>query len=117
MTTNEEIIRQQIIGKVSPYPYFPPTSQIFDVRTDVNSQPYHRFFRGRSDSDRPIFWEREAGYARIQSQTTTPPVAATIQDNQGMCFQIPCSTVLPCRTTPKTTCALPNTNDCVYTSP
>ena len=117
MSTNQDIIRQQILHKISPYPYFPPTQQIFDVKTDVNSQPYHRFFRGRPDSDHPIVWEREAGYARIQSQTTTPPPAALVENNTGMCFQIPCSTVLPCRTTGKNTCALPNTNDCVYTSP
>ena len=49
--SNEQIIRQQIRHKISPYPYFPPTPLIFDVKTDVNSQPYHRFFRGRPGSN------------------------------------------------------------------
>ena len=113
--SNEQIIRQQIRHKISPYPYFPPTPLIFDVKTDVNSQPYHRFFRGRPGSNEAIVWEREAGYARIQSEVTVPRPAEMV-GGKGMCFQIPCSTVLPCRSTEERP-VLSNTDDCVYTSP
>ena len=114
-THNADIIRQQILHKMAPYPYFPPTSQIFDVRTDVDSQPYHRFFRGRPESHDAIVWEREAGYARIRSQTTTPSTTSVV-GGDGMCFQIPCSTVLPCRSTRQKPFQA-NGNYCVYTSP
>jgi hypothetical protein len=115
MSNNAQIVRQQILHKMAPYPYFPPTPQIFNVQTDVNSQPYHRFFRGRPESNEAIVWEREAGYARIQSQTTMPSTTSVV-GGEGMCFQIPCSTVLPCRSTTSKPFQA-NGSYCVYTSP
>jgi len=115
---NPEIIQSQIQDKIKcPGPYFPPDQEIFHVKTDVNEQPYHRFFRGRPGSDKPIVWEREAGYARIQVHTTPPgPPALIDQDGGPPCFQTPCSTVLPC--TQKTTVFAGNNNNSpVFISP
>jgi hypothetical protein len=113
---NREIIQNQMRGKIGPCPYFPPIQEIFQVRTDVDEQPYHRFFRGRPDSDRPVIWDREAGYSRIRAQTTTPRRTAEVATTPSTCFQVPCSTVLPCRRS-DTTPALSSTDGCVFTSP
>jgi hypothetical protein len=112
-TVNEEIVRRQIFEKMySSHPYFPPSSDIFSVVTDVNELPYRRFFRGRPESDVPIVWEREAGYSPVHVEKSQPTRVAQTYSG-GTCFQTPCSTILPCRAKP----ALSVSSGCVYTSP
>ena len=95
--------------------YFPRPQEIYKVQTDINVFPYNRFFRGRPDSSEPIIWEREAGFQEILPQTFEKSnVFFENQPQRDTCFQIPCSTILPCNgiTTFKN-----NTTSCVYKSP
>lgn len=112
MSLNQEVIEQQIFEKIhSSTPYFPPPRQIFDVVTDVNEQPYRRFFRGRPSSNEPIVWEREAGYNTIRGEIKNPTRVA--RTGGPPCFQLPCSTILPCKSRP----AIGSTQGCVFLSP
>lgn len=113
-TTNADIIRRQIAQKInSNGPYFPPDMEIFRVVTDVNEQPYTRFFRGKPWSYRPFVWDREAGYSSIRATTTKPEATSAGETSGPPCFQIPCSTVLPC----KTGNVLAPSDACVFSSP
>jgi len=116
-TTNERVVYQQIQDKIgSSDPYYPPTPQLFDVRTDVNVFPYQRFFRGKQDSMSPHVWEREAGYSPIlASRDTTNDVDMVLQEKSSTCFQIPCTTILPCEASPNN--YMSSTRSKVYTSP
>jgi len=89
-------------------------SQLIPITTDMDVFPYNRFFRGMPSCDRPRVFDREAGHRRWRNdeyrgrQHLPPP-----KPFEG-CFQIPCSTILPCI---KDTAYKNNVDFCVYTSP
>jgi len=66
------------------------------VLTDMDNFPYERYFRGVPTSDRPIVFEREAGWRNIENncyQVENPNVVDNVQKH---CFEAACSTVYPC---------------------
>jgi len=95
---NRQVIEQQIRQKVhSVGAYFPDPNLIYKVHTDVNVFPYNRFFRGKEGSTSPHVWEREAGFSEIiTSRDTTNDVNQSVIHKSNTCFQIPCTTILPC---------------------
>ena len=116
MSSNEQIIRQQINTTLTiDQPYYCPSNVFRSVQTDINEFPYQRYYRGKPDVYYPIVWEREAGYQRIKSSPSCQPRPGPETDLTNLCFQIPCSTVLPCN--PQTKAVLSNQNNCVYISP
>lgn len=111
---NPEIIRQQIEQKTNASPYFCPTSVFTAVRSDLDEFPYRRFFRGQADRLYPTVWDRGAGYSKVLASPAfneRPPPSTGLTD---LCFQIPCSTVLPCR---KKDTSLSSPTNAVYYSP
>jgi hypothetical protein len=95
--------------------YFPNPQEIYRVQTDINVFPYNRFFRGEPESSEPIIWEREAGFQEILPQTfEKSKLFLEKEPERNTCFQIPCSTILPCN---KLTSYKNNTTSCLYTSP
>lgn len=116
MSSNEEIIRRQIQLKTDPnMPYYCPSSVFWNVQTDVNEFPYQRFYRGKPDVSHPVVWGREAGYQKIVSSPSFIPRPQAEKGLTNLCFQMPCSTVLPCNPTNAST--LKNKEFCVYISP
>lgn len=113
---NKTLIRREIAAKINAQrPYAPPPDSIFRVRTDVNIFPYNRFFRGRRTDFQPRIWDREAGWSPLQQEIDTRnPVNMSLQDSDA-CFQIPCTTILPCK--PSEGNFQPSTLSKVYTSP
>jgi len=110
---NSFYIQQEIEKKKMMKPYCPINNIVYQIQTDMNVFPYTRYFRGRQDSDSPFFFEREAGYSPICNS-----ISYQDKTNQNLllantCFQMPCSTILPCRSNS----FQPNLNFCVYTSP
>jgi len=113
---NRQIIEEQILKKTtSPSVYYPSSQDIYRVRTDMNEFPYRRFFRGRPTVSYPIVWEREAGYSPIVSVKSIPKHYVPEATSGGVCFQTPCTTILPCRS--KQSVFSSNQDACVYTSP
>jgi len=70
--------------------------EIPELITDYDHFPYTRWFRGVAESDRPIVAERVAGWRprndKCYKPTTCPEVL-----KPRLCFQVPCSTQMPCR--------------------
>lgn len=76
--------------------YTPVTNS--HVMTDNDSFPYTRAWRGIHDSEEPIFWGRRAGWRpqQVQAYNKTDCGYTTVSPRTDYCWQIPCSTVLPC---------------------
>jgi len=111
---NVSMIQHEIQQKIKcPQPYFPPSYSVSRVHTDMNVFPYTRYFRGRQNSMSPYIFDREAGYSPICEQTTTKKTNNQSLLLADVCFQMPCSTRLPCQ---KGTFQS-NVNQCVYCSP
>ena len=109
----QEYIRKKNKG------YFPgiaPATLLVPISTDMDNFPYNRFYRGMATCSSPRVFDREAGYRPWrqdlyqQLPSTLPPPGP----RPNGCFQIPCSTILPCMSD-KT--FKPNIQSCVYTSP
>jgi hypothetical protein len=115
--TNRQLIESQIRQKVhSVGAYFPDPELIFQTKTDVNVFPYQRFFRGQIDSTSPRVWEREAGFSPIiTSRDTKNDVNQSVTQKSTTCFQLPCTTILPCVADPQNFASSGYSK--VYTSP
>jgi hypothetical protein len=75
-----------------------PSSYLVPVQTDMDHFPYYRFFRGMVDCPQPRVLDREAGHRRWDQAAyhyQYSPDVLTPRRFEG-CFQIPCSTILPC---------------------
>jgi hypothetical protein len=117
MSSNEDRIRQQIYNKIhSSGAYYCPTDMFYGVETDINEFPYRRYFRGERNSAHPIVWGREPGYQKIVSSPGYVPRPPPFSGLTDLCFQIPCSTILPCNKKNYDS-NLDNTNTCVFISP
>lgn len=95
MEENKKLLQQYIHYKLHNNGLV-PASFIRPISTDVDHFPYTRYFRGIATCPYPRVWDREAGYRKWQDQQyafTIPPSKPIQLDT---CFQIPCSTVLPC---------------------
>ena len=78
--------------------YMTPSTFLIPIETDMDTFPYPRFFRGMMDCTHPRVFEREAGHRRRNPQGYSyqyDPKIITPRRFEG-CFQIPCSTILPC---------------------
>lgn len=114
---NIRIIRAQIAQKQHTTPYVCPTSVFRTVRTDIETFPYQRSFRGQIDASHAVVWGREAGYSPIITDIPSPPLgnAPPVTELSTLCFQYPCSTILPCN--PVNPRVFAPTDQCIYISP
>lgn len=96
---NRKTIARQIHHKLNAERGFmTPASYLVPVETDMDVFPYNRFFRGMANCSHPRVFEREAGHRRWNEQGYAyqySPQVITPRRFEG-CFQIPCSTILPC---------------------
>ncbi len=110
------VVKSQIEAMInSEGAYFPPPDQIYQTQTDINVWPYNRHFRGKANSLHPIVWEREAGYQQILPQTSVSSTVGIPMLEKETCFQLPCSTILPCKVDKNIFKS--SECDCVYSSP
>ena len=116
MDKNQKTIQREISNKInSRGAYYPPPQSIFEVKTDVNVFPYQRFWRGNRFDYNPRVWDREAGYSPLITTIATDNDVNMALQGLDTCFQLPCSTILPCR--PNDNNYQPNTRSKVYISP
>lgn len=96
---NRSTISKYIHTKLNaPHGSLTPTSYLVPIETDMDIFPYDRFFRGISNCTRPRVFDREAGHRRWNPSGYAyqyDPVLVQPRKFEG-CFQIPCSTILPC---------------------
>lgn len=89
--------------------------QLVPITTDMDIFPYNRFFRGMATCTEPRFFDREAGHRPLRPDLYRPvPHPSPPPIPFKGCFQIPCSTILPCM--PDTAFKQP-IDFCVNTSP
>lgn len=91
-----ETIRNQIMKKTSDRPYFSNGKIVTNVVTDMDHQPYSRWFRGVYYYPDPVIMEREAGFRQIEDQCYSVMVPPHAPDEDRLCFEPACSTVFPC---------------------
>lgn len=98
-SNNRKVIAKYIHQKLqAERGYLTPSSYLKPVQTDMDSFPYDRFFRGMADCSHPRVFDREAGHRKWNPQAYAyqySPELITPRKFEG-CFQIPCSTILPC---------------------
>jgi len=92
-----------------------PSRLLVPITTDMDNFPYNRFYRGLTTCTEPRIFDREAGHRPLRQELYRPAVQEPVPPPFQGCFQIPCSTILPC--TPDTTKYKPNPNACVNISP
>ena len=93
---NISFIRKQIKKKNQSTPYYAFQSTITNVTEDLDHFPYTRFYRGQAKSDKPIVFEREAGYRQQHEKCYKPLIKAHPMSKPSHCFEGPCSVVYPC---------------------
>lgn len=95
-TQNVDNIRYLINKKKGYKPFFATATDTSAVLTDLDHFPYTRFFRGEYESDRPIVFEREAGWRTTENKCYKNQDPIKPLNNNKMCFEAACSTVYPC---------------------
>ncbi len=124
MTTLKELINMKNNYAV---PYYANWHTVKNFETDMNIFPYPRFYRGKFNSSEPIIMDRIAGYREqlsdrywrdnIPNKYTTN--SYNRKNNSSSCFELACSTVLPCKKkfVNSKEAEIQNTEDSVYISP
>ena len=94
--SNINHIREQIIAKTdNAKPFLPSLNAVQLSVTDRDTFPYTRNYRGISSSFEPVILEREAGW-RPRHDPCYNPIRQSKKEIKEFCWQIPCSTTLPC---------------------
>jgi hypothetical protein len=91
-----ESVREQIRRKTSSNPYLSNGVVVSKSVTDMDHQPYTRWFRGVYYYPDPIVMEREAGWRPINNacyRLVTPNIP---DPEPHHCFEAACSTIFPC---------------------
>jgi hypothetical protein len=95
---NIDIVRKQIMEKKKSYPYYGTSNVAESVVGDMDVFPYTRFYRGVYYSSDPVVFEREASWRSPQNSCYGNSKGCCAQPLKSEnCWQIACSTVLPCK--------------------
>lgn len=95
---NIENVRRMIARKQMSTPYISTVQEASSILTDMDHHPYGRYYRGVPEYSEPIFFEREAGWRIVNNECYSgePQFSKEYALPPVHCFQVPCSTVLPC---------------------
>ena len=92
-----DIIQQQIAFKLGPNPYYATGNVAQSIKTDMDSFPYTRYYRGNADSVNPIVFNREAGMRETHNWCyQSKKCICSDYKPTNWCWEGPCSVVLPC---------------------
>jgi hypothetical protein len=89
-------IKEAIERKTSDNPYFANNKSVLKVVTDMDHHPYTRWFRGVYNKSEPTVMEREAGWRQQENDCYGLVRPYTKEKEPSHCFEIPCTTTLPC---------------------
>lgn len=95
-SNNIELLRTQISKKISSVPYFATNNLARGVITDMDHHPYSRWFRGVYYNPEPIVMEREAGWRPLENNCYNLIIPPQKEIAPEHCFEVPCTTTLPC---------------------
>jgi hypothetical protein len=113
--TSIESLRYAISRKISSQPYLANNNSARRIVTDMDHQPYQRFFRGVYYYPDPVIFEREAGYRPLKDSCyrTVSHGSGVVDEEPEHCFELPCSTILPCRPNSKEKIDTVINNECI----
>jgi hypothetical protein len=94
---NINAVRYQIAQKINyNKPFYAYGEAVEAVITDMDHFPYKRFFRGVYHEDRPVIFEREAGY-RPRRDCCYKELSLPTIVKPEYCWESPCSFIKPCK--------------------
>lgn len=88
MEVNQKIIQEQMFLKNLDAPYTVSNNIIKDVKTEYNTFPYRKWYKGKYSSHKPIVDKREAGFRPVEFQTNK---MYFVHSYRNLNFQPPCS--------------------------
>lgn len=94
--SNVNNIRDQIEAKIGKQPFLASQNSTSLTVTDLDTFPYPRFYRGIYQIEEPVVFEREAGWRQRHDECYIPKRIIN-SENPKYCWQVPCSTIFPCR--------------------
>jgi hypothetical protein len=89
-------INREIQRKTNSTPYMSNGKAVTNVLTDMDHQPYTRWFRGVYYYPEPIVMEREAGWRTVNNLCYNVIAPLGPQDPDNHCYEVPCGTIYPC---------------------
>lgn len=92
---NIEYVRRQIEAKKSHKPYIGTIEDTLNIVTDMDHNPYTRFYRGIYNSHDPVVFEREAGWRAVKNNCYRVACNQK-QSYPNHCWESACSTTYPC---------------------
>lgn len=96
-TNNVNYIQEQIAKKLNyNNAYYATDNIVMNAINDMDHFPYKRFYRGVYYEDKPVTFEREAGFRERHDPCYTPYIPSEVTTYPKHCFEAPCSTVYPC---------------------
>jgi len=97
LTTNNILnVRSQIAQKIQAKPYYATSNTVKRTVDDMDHFPYNRFYRGQYWREKPVVFEREAGYRKRHDNCYKPKFDYIPDPKPNHCFEGPCSVVYPC---------------------
>lgn len=88
-------VRGEINKKITR-PFFANSNTVREVVTDMDHHPYTRWFRGVYYYPDPVIMEREAGWRPLENNCYNINIPKIEEKEPHHCFEVPCTTTLPC---------------------
>jgi hypothetical protein len=89
-------IQSEISKKIGSRPYLSNGKNVTNVVTDMDHQPYTRWFRGVYYYPEPIAMEREAGWRVPRNICYSVVAPQVIDEGPSHCYESACGTIYPC---------------------
>lgn len=83
-------------------PFYPTVSDVKSIPTPVDHFPFSRFYTGDYKSNDVVFFDRQAGYSRLDNLNYRKPAYFSNSLSTNYCWQPPPSVTLPCVPTEET---------------
>lgn len=101
MQDNREYI-QHVMREKNNYnnPFYATKQTLAPVLIDQDHFPYKRYFRGVYYEDKPVIFEREAGWRPLDNNCYKQ-INIVDPKKHNFCWQNACSTILPCKAKPE----------------
>lgn len=90
-------MEKQIQAKLNyNVPYYGKLGDVMNFETEIDSIPYPRFFRGQYNSDKPIIFDRKAGFRVVNNYANTCRPKNVDTFVPDLCFSSASSVHYPC---------------------
>ena len=92
---NVETVQDLIKQKNNGLPFTVSNQATADIKTDIDSWPYNRYYRGIPSFSNPVIMEREAGFRQLDNNCYKPITVLKPRIEPDITFTPPCTTILP----------------------